>query len=209
MLDSKFGLIQRVPLFQGLSRAQLSAIVRVTKKAFFEAGEDLVAQDESGDTSYLIMSGEAICPRIVNGHEVDEHLGPGTLVGELAMLVETIHNYSVIAKQRVRAMAIQRDALRAVMEADTSIAEHISEYLIEKLRELAAELRAVDAKLAGIERSPAPHFYCQSAEEFRAHGLRVVDLWPDAPAMRPKPQFSRYLSGYRFEQSPRPRRAKR
>lgn len=151
MLDAKIELLQQVDLFRGLAPIQIGAIAVVGRKVFFQAGENLITEGEAGDTAYIIMTGKASCTKFEAHQPVDQDLWPGTMVGELAMLVETIHNVTVSAKERLRAMAIHRDDFRAVMEVDPLIAKHISEKLLVRLHGLAADLRKIDHKLAEIE----------------------------------------------------------
>ena len=153
MLDQKIELLQQVPLFSELSEDLLSAIAGCGQKTFFEAGEQLLTEGQAGSTSYLIMTGKAGCPRIEGSDTLVEDLWPGTLVGELGMLVETVHNVTVTAQERLRALAFHRDAFRAVMEAHPALAQHISEKLLVRLHGLAAEIRKIDGKLADLEQA--------------------------------------------------------
>ena len=62
------------------------------------------------------------------------------------MLVETVHNVSVTAKERLRALAIQRDALRSVMEEHPGLAQHIPKscwYVSTALLPIFAESMAI------------------------------------------------------------------
>ncbi len=99
------------------------------------------------------MTGKAGCPKIEGGEVFIEDLWPGALVGELGMLVETVHNVSVTAKERLRALAFGRDAFRGVMEAHPDLAQHIAEMLLVRLHGLAAEIRVVDSRLAELEKA--------------------------------------------------------
>jgi CRP/FNR family transcriptional regulator, cyclic AMP receptor protein len=153
MLDHKIELLQQVPLFAGLSVSLLEAIADTGEKRYFEANEDLITQGEKGDAAFLILSGKASCLRNFNGEAFADDLWPGTLVGELGMLVETVHAVTVTASERLRALAIGRDAFRAAMEAHPAIAEHISDKLVIRLHGLAVQLREVDNKLAEIEKA--------------------------------------------------------
>ncbi len=153
MLDRKIELLQQVPLFAGLSEELLSAVASCGQKSFFEANENLIAEGEAGSTAYLIMTGKAGCPRIEGNETLVEDLWPGTLVGELGMLVETVHSVTVTAKERLRALAFHRDAFRTVMEEHPDLARHISEKLLVRLHGLAAEIRKVDGKLAELEKA--------------------------------------------------------
>jgi CRP/FNR family cyclic AMP-dependent transcriptional regulator len=153
MLDSKIELLQLVPLFAGLSADELDAIAAAGEKRYFEAGENLITQGEKGDTAFFILTGKATCTRSEKGRVLKDDLLPGTLAGELAMLVETVHAVTVTASGRLRALALPRQAFRGVMEARPRIAKNIAEKLLVRLHSLAAELRVVDGKLAEIEKA--------------------------------------------------------
>ncbi len=153
MLDQKIELLQQVPLLSGLSEELLGAVADSGQKTFFEAGEKLITEGESGTTAYLIMTGKAGCPRTEADETFIEDLWPGSLVGELGMLVETTHNVTVTAQERLRALAFHRDAFRPVMEAHPELAQHISEKLLVRLHGLAAELRKIDEKLFELEKA--------------------------------------------------------
>jgi CRP/FNR family transcriptional regulator, cyclic AMP receptor protein len=153
MLDPKIELLRQVPLFAGLRDAQLEAISGIGEKRFFEAGENIITQGAKGEIAFLIMTGKAGCQKQEKGQTFVEDLWPGTLVGELGMLVETVHGVTVTASERLRALAIGREAFHAVMEAHPVIARHISDRLLARLHGLAAQLRTVDSKLAEIEKA--------------------------------------------------------
>jgi CRP/FNR family transcriptional regulator, cyclic AMP receptor protein len=99
------------------------------------------------------MTGKAGCPKFEKGEALIEDLWPGTLVGELGMLVETVHSITVTARERLRALAFEREAFRAVMEEHPALAQHLSENLLVRLHGLAAELRKVDGALAELEKA--------------------------------------------------------
>jgi CRP-like cAMP-binding protein len=153
MLDQKIELLQHVPLFSGLSDDLLSAVADAGQKSFFEAGENLIAEGQAGSTAYLIMTGKAGSPRREGDEIITEDLWPGTLVGELGMLVETVHSVTVTAKERLRALAFHREGFVKVMEAHPDLAQHIAEKLLIRLHGLAAEIRMVDNRLAEIEKA--------------------------------------------------------
>ena len=75
------------------------------------------------------------------------------LVGEMAMLTETVYTLDVVAEARVRALAISRQELFAVMETDLSIAQHLVDKITEWLIFLARDLREVDVRFAMVEAS--------------------------------------------------------
>ncbi len=152
-LDKHAELLGAVPIFSGLAPDKLSAIVAKGKKTFFEAGAPIVKRQEAGQTGYLILSGCGVTRPPKGSGVAPEPLSAGTLVGELAMLTDTVHSLDVVAEERVRALSIARDDLFEVMEADPSIAQHLAERITERLIFLARDLREVDARFAVLEAS--------------------------------------------------------
>jgi CRP/FNR family transcriptional regulator, cyclic AMP receptor protein len=152
-LESNIELLGDVPIFSGLEPEQLKAIALKAKKAFFEVGANIVTAGKTGNTAYLIQSGRAVTRPPAGAKFEAEQVEAGVLVGELAMLAETIYTLDVVAEERVRALAIERDDLFAVLEADPAIAHHLSERVTERLIFLARDLREVDARFAMIEAS--------------------------------------------------------
>lgn len=152
MLASRIELLERLPILNGLSQEQLGSIAGVSEKAFFEAGENLIAKDEPGDAAYVIMTGTARCLHFPGAQASGDKIGPGVLVGELAMLIDTVYALTVQAKGRVRALAIRRDALTSVMERDPAIAQQIAENLLARLRAFSHDMRKVDDFLAQVSK---------------------------------------------------------
>jgi CRP/FNR family transcriptional regulator, cyclic AMP receptor protein len=99
------------------------------------------------------FSVERLAACSAHGEAFVQDLWPGTLVGELGMLIETVHAVTVTASERLRALAIGRDAFRLVMEENPAVARHISDRLVMRLHGLAAQLREVDNRLAEIEKA--------------------------------------------------------
>ena len=148
-----------LPLFRGLKPIQLTEIVRCADRIVYQPGEPLIEEDQSGDAAIIIISGEAV--RISQSDE-SSHPEPvieGSMVGELAMLVETIHTSTVIARSTVRALRITRTDMHALMQQDLSLAEHMTSQITARLKRLALELQSVDdalAQVANFDQLPAP-----------------------------------------------------
>lgn len=149
-LEGHIELLGSTSLFRGLSDEELSLIVRHARKSFFQQGESLIEEGVEGRTAYMILSGTV---RVVDAPEgvEDEDLGRGTLIGEMAMLVETTYGATVQALERVRALAFDRETLHELMEQKPAIAEHFSDMLLARLSDFAVELRNLDAQFAELE----------------------------------------------------------
>jgi CRP-like cAMP-binding protein len=154
MLDPRL-LLENLPLFKGLSWKRLGTIACTGKKVYFEAADNLIVKDDAGDTAFLILTGTAKCLHFPGAPAASGSIGPGALIGETAMLVDTVHSFTVQAEERLRALALHREALKQAMELDPVIAQQISENLLARLQSIANELRQVDVLLAKAE-SPQP-----------------------------------------------------
>ena len=152
-LDKNAELLGEVPIFSGLAPEQLAAIVAKGKKTFFEAGAGIVSAGATGQTAYLILSGRAVTQPPKKSKLEPEKLEAGALIGEMAMLTETIYTIDVAAEERIRALALKREDLFAVMEADPAIAHALAEKITERLIFLARDLREVDTRFAVLEAS--------------------------------------------------------
>ena len=150
-LETNSELLGRVPIFDGLSKEQLTAIANKGKKAFFAEGAEILTAGGKGETAYLVLTGLAVTEPTQESGLESEMLEPGSLIGELAMLVESTHTLTVKAKVRVRALGIARADLYEVLEADPSIAHHFSQKLVAHLTLLASDLRQMDARFATVE----------------------------------------------------------
>ena len=73
-----------------------------------DAGEALITQGEEGQDLFLLLDG--VVDVEVDGEEVAE-LGPGTLIGEMALLEGGKRTASVYATTPVRAVVVPRDAV--------------------------------------------------------------------------------------------------
>jgi len=145
-IDTAVSLLQRIPIFARLNPMQIAEIARRAEKAKFRSRECITEAGASGDAAYLLVSGHA--ERVA---APEQALPPGSLIGELAMLVE--HNYgaTIVAKGRVHCLKITRSALHEQMLADPSLAEMLSQHISERLRKAANGLMRIDHLLAKSE----------------------------------------------------------
>ncbi len=137
-----------VPLFRGLSLEQISMIARSAERIVYREGDTIIAADSEGDAAILVVSGDAVR---ISGVDLDgglEVIDEGSLLGEMAMLVEMEYGSTVIARGMVRALRITREGLQELMEHDPALVDHFLHKIAGRLSDLACELRSVDQALA-------------------------------------------------------------
>jgi CRP-like cAMP-binding protein len=143
MSDTFAGPLAHVPVLQGLSASQLAELARKAERVMFRIGQTIIKAGAPGDGAFLIIVGEA--ERRDDGHV--SVVQTGSLVGEMAMLIDTDYTTTVTAKTAIRAIKITRAALYAQMERDPAVAEHFVGKISDRLREFSAEVRQIEAGL--------------------------------------------------------------
>jgi CRP-like cAMP-binding protein len=152
-----------LPLFRGLKPLQLTEIVRRADRIVYRAGDMIAEENCASDAAIVIISGDCVRLTGDSGAEIGEPVPEGAIICELAMLVETVHSSSVIARTNVRALRLNRSDMHQLMGEDLALAEHMSHVIARRLKALADELKAIDralvdiVNLSGTEQRPALH----------------------------------------------------
>lgn len=146
-------------IFRGLSPLQLTEIVRQADRIVYGPGDTIVKAGTAGDAAVLIVSGDAV--HFLEDDEPSmglnaQAIGTGSLLSELAMLVDHEHGATVVAHTTVRALRITRAGLHAQMLDDPDLATHFVDRITERLHRVADELRRIDYAFAEAEGVPAP-----------------------------------------------------
>ena len=150
-VDSLILCLRGVELFQGLKPLQLTEIARRAYRTVYQPGDTIIRASTDGDAAVLIVSGEAV--RVLGPDKAfsGERLPEGTLLGEMAMLIETEHSSTVVAKTAVRALRIARSDLHEQMSEDADLAQHFVSRISNRLHDVARELHRIDDALGQME----------------------------------------------------------
>jgi CRP-like cAMP-binding protein len=155
-IDRLVAPLLRVPILAGLKPLQITEIARQSERLGFNNGEVIIRAGAAGDGAYLIVSGLAECIQDTDIQGGTEPIEPGSLVGEMAMLVEHEYRSTVVARDRVLCLKISRAALQAQMLEDPSLARHFEWQITERLKRMAQDLRHIDGILVAYEPLAAP-----------------------------------------------------
>jgi CRP/FNR family transcriptional regulator, cyclic AMP receptor protein len=128
-----------VSLFSACSRKELQAVAQATDEVVLPAGKVLCEQDTLGREVFVIIEGTAEVRR--NDARVAT-VGPGTCVGELALLDHGPRTATVIAETPITALVIGVREFAAIIDDVPSIAPKL-------LRVLAARIRDLDTQIFG------------------------------------------------------------
>lgn len=126
-----------VELFSGLSEEALKMLAGVAKLEYYDAGERLVTEGETGDSLFVIQRGSVMISKagtaIGTTAVALATLVEGDYFGEMSLLTGTPRSASVVAEGPVEVFVLDRHAVAPVLEKDPAIAEILSKRLAERL----------------------------------------------------------------------------
>jgi serine/threonine protein kinase len=137
--------------FEGIAPDDMANLAAGAKVLNFAAGQALMRAGQPGDTMHVIRSGQVRVPiRDAAGAEkMVFHLGPGELVGEMALLTGEPRSADVIAESAVETVVLDRAVLTPVLEEYPSLAQLLTEILGRRLEQKGGIERVGKYRLLG------------------------------------------------------------
>jgi CRP/FNR family cyclic AMP-dependent transcriptional regulator len=129
-------ILARAGLFQRVERRAVTALTKQLHRVDFPPGHVIFAEGEPGDRLYIIISGKVkIGRRYPDGREnLLTIMGPSDMFGELSIFDPGPRTSTATAITEVRAVSMDRDALRAWIADRPEIAERLLRVLARRLR---------------------------------------------------------------------------
>ncbi len=123
--------------FDGIQWDDLQSLSDNARENNFAPGQELMRAGEPGDTMHVIQSGLVKVP-IVDESGAEKmvfHLGPGELVGEMALLTGEPRSADVIALHQTSTVSLDRATLQPLLEDYPNLAKFLTEILGRRLEE--------------------------------------------------------------------------
>jgi CRP/FNR family cyclic AMP-dependent transcriptional regulator len=98
-------------------------------------GDFLFREGDGGDKVYVLLEGEM---EILLGDLVLENAGPGTLIGEMALIDDSPRTASAVAKTSCRLAEIDRRRFHFLVQQTPHFATHVMKTLADRLRHMNA-----------------------------------------------------------------------
>jgi CRP-like cAMP-binding protein len=138
-------ILARSGLVQGVEAGAVAALITHVHPVEFPRGHTVFAEGEPGDRLYIIVSGKVkIGRRSADGRQnILAVMGPSDMFGELSIFDPGPRTSTATTITKVRAVSMDRDALRAWITERPEIAEQL-------LRVLARRLRRTNDNLADL-----------------------------------------------------------
>lgn len=134
--DTKVTALKQSPLFEGLSRKQLTKLARLTDDLEVPAGTVLCEQGRRGREFFVITEGEATVTR---GGKAIATVGAGDFFGEIALLERVVRTATVTAATPLRFFVVSDRAFESVLETDPSIERKVMRALARRLVSISGD----------------------------------------------------------------------
>ncbi len=142
-LNEEVEILRNISLFAKIEPSKLKLLAFASDRVVFAPGQELFHQGDSGDTAYIIISGEAdILIDGANGPIKVACVGKSDIVGEIAILCDVPRTATV--------KATDAEALITLAIAKDLFFDMVCEYpqmAIEIMRELASRLEKTTNQL--------------------------------------------------------------
>lgn len=129
--------LRHIALFATMSNADLEKLAKLGEPVDAEPGAVLMDQGDVGTECFLVIEGEA---GVTSGGQHVATIGPGSVVGEMALVGHKPRNASVIAQTPMRLLSFNIAHFKRLLE-DMPVAR---DYIYRLLEERASANRQAD-----------------------------------------------------------------
>ena len=144
--------IERVPTLRMFGRDALRVIAIGAESRFVHKGEVLFAADEPADGAFVVQEGSFRLETKSN-LAADIVVGPGTLLGEMALIAEIKRPATATANEPSTVIRISRNLFLKMLEGYPNAAYILRERIVARAQQATSELSDVRAML---DASPPP-----------------------------------------------------
>jgi CRP-like cAMP-binding protein len=152
-IEDDIAFLERVPTLRLLGRTALRILAIGAESRYVHDGEALFHAGDSADSGYVVQEGtfELRPAALMNAPEVVA--GPGTLLGELALLVETSRPATAVAREPSTVIRISRSLFLKMLEGYPDAAQTLRDQIAARTEQSMKEM--VDIR-AILDTSEAP-----------------------------------------------------
>jgi CRP-like cAMP-binding protein len=143
-IEADIALLERVPTLRLLGTAALRMLAIGSEQRDFSPGEYLFNAGDEADAGYIVQRGSI---RVEDGG-AEVVAGPGSLIGELALIVAMKRPASAVALDHATVIRIARSLFQRVLESDPAAARRLRDELATRTSQLASDMLVAGAKLS-------------------------------------------------------------
>jgi CRP/FNR family transcriptional regulator, cyclic AMP receptor protein len=134
--DTKVEALSKAPLFEGLSKKELTQLARVSEDMEIPEGTTLTKEGEIGHEFFVILEGETQIKR--KGRSLGTR-GAGDFIGEIALLEQTPRTATVTAKTSLRVFVLTSKDFHHLLEENPNVERKVLRALAKRVADLSKD----------------------------------------------------------------------
>ena len=144
-IDDDVALLDRVPTLHLLGTAPLRMLAIGSEQRDVARGELLFREGDDADSGFVVQHGAF---RIDNGLGAEVVAGPGSLIGELALVVPMQRPSNALALEYSTVIRIARSLFQRVLESDPAAARRLRDEFVTRTSQIASDILIAGGKLS-------------------------------------------------------------
>ncbi|MDJ1158700.1 cyclic nucleotide-binding domain-containing protein [Chelatococcus sp. SYSU_G07232] len=150
-LNDDIALLAGVPTLAIFDREALRLIAFAAETRNLRAGDVLFRRGEPANAGFVVVRGSIALDARDDGSPAGYVAGPGTLIGELALIVRTDRPATAIAREPSTVMKLTRNVVHRVLGEFPEAAVALRRVMAERLSTMTHDLARVRGALMAID----------------------------------------------------------
>ena len=152
-IEDDIAFLERIPILRRLGAAALRILAIGAESHDVPAGQVLFTVGEAADGAYIVQSGSFL---LDTGRKTDTEVvaGPGTLLGEAALLTETRRPATARAREDSAVLRLSRTMFLRILDGYPDAAVRLRDLMASRADQWARELENVRAALTRGDTMP-------------------------------------------------------
>jgi CRP-like cAMP-binding protein len=144
-IEDDVALLERVPTLRLLGSASLRMLAIGSEQRNVVGGNTLFRQGDEADCGFVVQRGAF---RIRDDSGAEMTAGPGSLIGELALVVAMRRPSTATALEYSTVIRIARSLFQRVLESDPEAARRLRDEFANRSSQIASDLLTASGKLS-------------------------------------------------------------
>jgi CRP-like cAMP-binding protein len=146
-LEDDIGILAGVEIFEDFTPEQMRLLAFGTERQRYSIGRELYGEGDTADSAYVVVSGIVALVRDTEaGRVVVAQCGPGSVLGELALIVETKRLTGAVSTGDVEVVRLSRTLFRRMLEEYPQVAVLLHRRLSRGLTTMIAKIESLAPK---------------------------------------------------------------
>jgi CRP-like cAMP-binding protein len=143
-IDDDVALLERVPTLRLLGDTALRMLAIGSEQRDFARGDLLFTAGDAADAGFVVQRGAF---RVEDDNGAEMVVGPGALIGELALVVAMPRPSTATALEHSTVIRVARSLFQRVLESDPVAARRLRDEFANRTSQIASDILMAGAKL--------------------------------------------------------------